>query len=146
MKTHAGRPFVIATELPFDFESAKLGHTCSKESPLFKPMDKILGRFTIDKVIPLSTESRIRDLLEKIKAAAKGARFPANWISPPASSGANTAHACQTMVVQVAALRAAVRGTICASRLGMVGSAKPRATPKKNMQTISTVSLVQPSV
>ena len=84
--------------------------------------------------------------LEKIKAAAKGARFPANWISPPASSGANTAHACQTMVVQVAALRAAVRGTICASRLGMVGSAKPRATPKKNMQTISTVSLVQPSV
>lgn len=69
MKTHTGRPFVISTELPFDFESAKLGHTCSKESPLFKPMDKILGRFTIDKVIPLSTESRIRDLLDKIKAA-----------------------------------------------------------------------------
>jgi HD superfamily phosphohydrolase len=32
-------------------------------------MEKILGRFTIDKVVPLLTESRIKGLLEKIKAA-----------------------------------------------------------------------------
>jgi hypothetical protein len=50
------------------------------------------------------------------------------------------------MVVQVAALRAAIRGTICASRLGIVGSAKPLATPKKNIDTKITDNLTQPSV
>jgi|GEM_PF-3111775 len=69
MSTHTGRPFVISPELPFKFESATLGHTAPTESPLFNPMEKILGRFTIDKVIPLSTEPKLEELLKEIKAA-----------------------------------------------------------------------------
>ena len=71
-------------------------------------------------------------------------KLPMYCTNAPAKRGAKTAHACQTIVVHVAALTADSLGTIWASKLGMVGSANPRATPKKNMQKKIAMSIDEP--